>query len=105
MKAYVRRRLVDRVWWPATALRFLAYAVICTVLLPLFDKRIRNKAAANLAERRAALFAQDSFDAAAIARQEALERRLSEFRIPKLTLFILLVIFDLLALQLPFLLH
>ncbi|RKW17468.1 MAG: hypothetical protein D8H94_04005 [Cardiobacterium sp.] len=96
---------VDRVWWPATALRFLAYAVICTVLLPLFDKRIRNKAAANLAERRAALFAQDSFDAAEIARQEALERRLSEFRIPKLTLFILLVVFDLLALQLPFLLH
>lgn len=96
--------LIDRIWWPMTGLRLLAYVIVCTLVLPLLERHIRHKAAANLAVRREAIFTGGSFDAAAVQQQEALEQRLEQFRLPRKWLFTFLVIFDLLALQLPYLL-
>lgn len=96
--------LIDRLWWPMTGLRFLAYATICILVLPLLEKHIRHKAALNLATRRKAIFTGGSFDAAAVQQQEALEQRLAQFRLPGKWLFAFLVAFDLLVLQLPYLL-
>ena len=96
--------LIDQIWWPMTGLRLLAYVIVCTLVLPLLERHIRYKAAANLAARREAIFTDGSFDAAAVQQQEALEQRLEQFSLPKKWLFAFLVVFDLLALQLPYLL-
>ena len=95
--------LIDQIWWPMTGLRLLAYVIVCTLVLPLLERHIRHKAAANLAARREAIFTGSSFDAAAVQQLEALEQRLEQFSLPKKWLFAFLVVFDLLALQLPYL--
>lgn len=97
--------LLHLVWWPATLVRLLVYLGISWLLLPRLNRYIREQALQRIAAQREASLADGVLDHNRLQQLDAAETRIHQAGITPKLLFGLLLGFDLLALQLPYLLH
>ena len=97
--------LLHLIWWPATLIRLLVYLGISWLLLPRLNCYIREQALQRIAAQREASLADGVLDHNRLQQLDAAETRIHQAGITPKLLFGLLLGFDLLALQLPYLLH
>ena len=97
--------LLHLVWWPATLIRLLVYLGISWLLLPRLNRYIREQALQRIAAQREASLEGSVLDHNRLQQLDAAETRIHQAGITPKLLFGLLLGFDLLALQLPYLLH
>jgi len=97
--------LLHLVWWPATLIRLLVYLGISWLLLPRLNRYIREQALQRIAAQREASLADGVLDHDRLQQLDAAEAHIHQAGITPKLLFGLLLGFDLLALQLPYLLH
>ena len=97
--------LLHLVWWPATLIRLLVYLGISWLLLPRLNRYIREQALQRIAAPREASLADGVLDHDRLQQLDAAEAHIHQAGITPKLLFGLLLGFDLLALQLPYLLH
>lgn len=97
--------LLHLIWWPATLIRLLVYLGISWLLLPHLNRHIREQALQRIAAQREASLADGVLDHNRLQQLDAAETRIHQAGItPKFLLWLLLA-FDVVALQLPYLLH
>ena len=92
-------------WWPATFFRFGIYLFLSWGVFRLISQKIRNTALMRVETQRQYLFEQGIPDHEVLMRLDAMEARIRTKRLPGWWLFVILFIFDLLAIQLPYFLR
>lgn len=97
--------LLHLVWWPATLIRLLVYLGISWLLLPRLNRYIREQALQRIAAQREASLADGVLDHNHLQQLDAAETRIHQAGITPKFLLGLLLAFDVVALQLPYLLH
>ena len=97
--------LLHMIWWPATLVRLLVYLAISWLLLPRLNRYIREQALQRIATQREASLADGVLDHDRLQQLDAAEAHIHQAGVTPKLLFGLLLGFDLLALQLPYLLH
>ncbi len=99
------RSVVEQLWWPATMLRWTIYIVISFLILPVFMKHVRSRAMANLEEQQRQLFLNGTPDQIMLQQIESARQRIARSGIKSRYVFICLFCFDVLTLQLPYILR
>jgi hypothetical protein len=97
--------LLHLIWWPATLVRLLVYLAISWLLLPHLNRHIREQALQRIAAQREASLADGVLDHERLQKLDAAETRIHQAGITPKFLLGLLLVFDVVALQLPYLLH
>ena len=97
--------LLHLVWWPATLIRLLVYLGISWLLLPRLNRYVREQALQRIAAQREASLADGVLDHDRLQQLDAAETRIHQAGITPKFLLGLLLVFDVVALQLPYLLH
>jgi hypothetical protein len=97
--------LLHLIWWPATLIRLLVYLGISWLLLPRLNRYIREQALQRIAAQREASLADGVLDHNRLQQLDAAETRIHQAGITPKFLLGLLLAFDVVALQLPYLLH
>ena len=92
-------------WWPATFSRLGIYFFLSWGFFGFISRRIRNTALMRVETQRQYLFEQGIPDHEVLMRLDAMEARIRTKRLPSWWLFAVLLIFDLLAIQLPYFLR
>lgn len=99
------RGIVEQLWWPATLLRWTIYIVISFLILPVFMKHVRSRAMTNLEEQQRQLFLNGTPDQVALQQIETARLRIARSGVKARYVFLVLMCFDLLTLQLPYILR
>ena len=97
--------LLHLIWWPATLVRLLVYLAISWLLLPRLNRYVREQALQRIAAQREASLADGVLDHDRLQQLDAAETRIHQAGITPKFLLGLLLVFDVVALQLPYLLH
>ena len=97
--------LLHLVWWPATLIRLLVYLGISWLLLPRLNRYVREQALQRIAAQREASLEGSVLDHNRLQQLDAAETRIHQAGITPKFLLGLLLAFDVVALQLPYLLH
>ena len=97
--------LLHMIWWPATLVRLLVYLAISWLLLPHLNRHIREQALQRIAAQREASLADGVLDHERLQKLDAAETHIHQAGITPKFLLGLLLAFDVVALQLPYLLH
>ena len=97
--------LLHLIWWPATLIRLLVYLGISWLLLPHLNRHIREQALQRIAAQREASLEGSVLDHHRLQQLDAAETRIHQAGITPKFLLGLLLAFDVVALQLPYLLH
>lgn len=97
--------LLHLIWWPATLIRLLVYLGISWLLLPRLNRYVREQALQRIAAQREASLEGSVLDHHHLQQLDAAEARIHQARITPKFLLGLLLAFDVVALQLPYLLH
>jgi len=97
--------LLHLIWWPATLVRLLVYLAISWLLLPHLNRHIREQALQRIAAQREASLADGVLDHERLQKLDAAETHIHQAGFTPKLLFGLLLGFDVIALQLPYLLH
>ena len=92
-------------WWPATFFRLGIYFFLSWGFFGFISRRIRNTALMRVETQRQYLFEQGIPDHEVLMRLDAMEARIRTKRLPSWWLFAVLLVFDLLAIQLPYFLR
>lgn len=92
-------------WWPATFFRIGIYFFLSWGFFGFISRRIRNTALMRVETQRQYLFEQGIPDHEVLMRLDAMEARIRTKRLPSWWLFAVLLVFDLLAIQLPYFLR
>lgn len=97
--------LLHLIWWPATLIRLLVYLGISWLLLPRLNRYIREQTLQRIVAQREASLADGVLDHNHLQQLDAAETRIHQAGITPKFLLGLLLAFDVVALQLPYLLH
>ena len=97
--------LLHLIWWPATLVRLLVYLGISWLLLPRLNCYIREQALQRIAAQREASLEGSVLDHHRLQQLDAAEAHIHQAGITPKFLLGLLLVFDVVALQLPYLLH
>ena len=97
--------LLHMIWWPATLVRLLVYLGISWLLLPRLNCYIREQALQRIAAQREASLEGSVLDHHRLQQLDAAEAHIHQAGITPKFLLGLLLVFDVVALQLPYLLH
>ena len=90
-------------WWPATLFRFGIYVFLSWGIFGFISRKIRNTALMRVEPQRQFLFEQDIPDHEELMRLDNIAQEIKNKTIHGYWLFIILIIFELLVIQLPYL--
>lgn len=99
-------KTIEQAWATASLIRIGLYALISWLVFPIIVNTARARAQNRMYARRYILFAEDANGMAyshALQQVEEQERKIARFRIPGWICFVGLMVFDVLVVQLPFL--
>lgn len=99
-------KTIEQAWGTASLVRLGLYALVSWLVFPVIVKTARARAQNRMYARRYILFAEDVNGMAyshALQQIEEQERKIARFRIPGWVCFVGLLAFDVLVVQLPFL--
>lgn len=99
-------KTIEEAWKMASIFRIGLYALISWLVFPVIVNTARARAQNRMYARRYILFAEDPNGMAyshALQQVEEQERKIARFRIPGWVCFVALMVFDVLVVQLPFL--
>ena len=99
-------KTIEQAWGMASLVRLGLYALVSWLVFPVIVKTARARAQNRMYARRYILFAEDANGLAynhALQQVEEQERKIARFRIPGWICFVSLLVFDVLVVQLPFL--
>lgn len=97
-------RLIEQLWLPAALLRYSAYVFICWLLIPRLYQKAQAKQLAHDMQLYDMLYQHPNADQEAIWALEERMRRVAASKLKPIFVFLILVVFDLMAVELPFLL-